>query len=105
MPPPVTSTALPHDLAQMFPTPPSQEPQIHAASPATSTAGDYINPASAAMCHAVMSPEKQVAVCEKKHEEDVKKEIAEVGVLNFFLKTDLIPIEGLANPAHKNHCF
>ena len=66
---PPTSTGLPHDLAEMFPTPPSQEPQIHATSPATSLTSDYANPASVTTCHAVMSPEKHVAAFDKRFEE------------------------------------
>ena len=62
-------TGLPHDLAKMFPTPPSQEPQLQATSPATSVPGDYGNPASLTHCHAVMSPEKHVVTFDKRYEE------------------------------------
>lgn len=73
--PPVASTGIPHDLAEMFPTPPSQEPLVHATSPVMSLHGDYMNPASVTMCHAAMSPEKHVIVFEKRYEEAIKLEI------------------------------
>eukprot|EP00794_Sanderia_malayensis_P013792 gene13792-15235_t len=78
MQPPVTSNGLPHDLAEMFPTPPSQETQIHPSSPALSTHGEYTNPSSITMCHAVMSPEKHPSVLKKKFDEfEIKSEITE----------------------------
>ena len=67
LPPPPTNLA--HDLAEMFPTPPSQEPPLQATSPATSVSGDYGNPASLTHCHAVMSPEKHVVAFDKRCEE------------------------------------
>ena len=76
LPPPPTS--LPHDLAEMFPTPPSQEPPLQATSPATSVSGDYGNPASLTHCHAVMSPEKHFVNFDKKYEEHGATEGIEV---------------------------
>ena len=67
LPPP--QTGLPHDLSEMYPTPPSQEPQLQATSPATSVSGDYANPANMPHCHAVMSPEKHIVTLDRRYEE------------------------------------
>lgn len=67
LPPPAPT--LPHDLTEMFPTPPSQEPQLQATSPATSVQGDYGNPASITHCYTMMSPEKHVVTFDKRFEE------------------------------------
>ena len=77
MHPQSVTSGLPHDLAQMFPTPPSQEPPTHATSPATSVQGEYLNPSITSMHLNVLSPEKHPVIFQEKESKDIKKEVEE----------------------------
>eukprot|EP00795_Rhopilema_esculentum_P015506 gene15506-6767_t len=97
LPPPTTS--LPHDLSEMFPTPPSQEAQPPAASPATSLPGDYGMPSSYTHCHVVMSPEKHVLPYDKRFEENVCSEGTEGLETPFVVpETQEYPVDGTFTP-------